>query len=109
MIFLSGNSIALDRAKADLKQPGIAPDISVDHDYYDQGEHPGMKAHPLQGPKQAAEKEKQVKDAIKPSGYEIGYDGVMGKTSDKGDVTSDSKQKLAVGGAAKERLGYPGT
>lgn len=103
MIFLAGKSIAVERMKAD--KAGISPDISVDHDYYDQGQHPGSGKHPMQGPKQAEQKAKEVRDAIKPSGYEIGYEGVMGKSSDKGDTTFDKKTKLAIGGAAKKRLG----
>jgi hypothetical protein len=101
MIFLAGKSIALDRMKAD--KPGISPDISVDHDYYGQGENSAK--HPLQGPKQADEKAKEVKEAIKPSGYEVGYDGRMGLTHDKGDVVSGERVKKAIGGSAKERLG----
>jgi hypothetical protein len=80
-----------------------APKISVDHNYYN-GQH-------------AAQKEKEGKDLMKPSGYEKGYNGKTDGSDEPtervkkavgGNVDDDDREKYALGGAAKIRKHYPG-
>ena len=79
----------------------MAPRIRIDHNNY-------VNTHLK---KMAADKDKELENENKLSGYEVGYNGKMGKNARYDDDKNENakRKKLAIGGAAKERKGYPAT
>jgi hypothetical protein len=96
-ILWGGPSEAEKRLKAENMD--MAPGIRIDHNYY---------AY-LQG--RAKDKAKELEQENKLSGYEVGFNGKMGRNFRFDDDKNDKakRTKLAIGGAAKERKGYPAT
>lgn len=99
MTVIYGTCYANERMEDEKME--MAPKIRVDHNWYD-----GQRA---------ATKMKEVEDVKKDTGYEVGYNGKTdGSAADKlkracgGNVESDDRQELALGGAAKIRKDYPG-
>lgn len=101
---LWGYSEAEERMHAEKMD--MAPRIRIDHNYY-------VNTHLK---KMADRKNKDLEAENKLDGYEIGFNGKMGKNykydDDKNDEKNDREERRvhkAIGGAAKERKGYPAT
>lgn len=86
-----GENVAAERIRNDNMKPNQR--VAIDHDFYSAN------------PEASKKKMKEVDDANKPSGMEVGYSGRMKET---GKDYDDKRSRYAIGGVAKLRMDYEG-